>query len=42
MTSVNGPAYSVDTTSKGYIFRGGQSIATHHWNGSSTLLEYGL
>jgi len=41
MTSVNGPAYSVDTTSKGYKFRGGQSIATHFWNGSSTLLEYG-
>jgi len=41
MTSLNGPAYSVDTTSKGYKFRGGQSIATHHWTGSATNLEYG-
>ena len=41
MTSLNGPAYSVDTTSKGYEFRGGQTIATHHWTGSTTNLEYG-
>ena len=41
MNSVNGPANSVDSTSKGLKFKGGQAIATHYWTGSATNLEYG-
>ena len=41
MDLVNGPAYSVDTTSKGLDFEGIQTVATHYWTGSTTNKEYG-
>ena len=37
----NGPAYSVDTTSKGLDFHGLQTVATHYWTGSAVNKEYG-
>jgi hypothetical protein len=40
MVSVNGPANSVDGTSKGLRFRA-DAVATHYWTGSTTNIEYG-
>ena len=37
----NGPANSVDTTSKGLDFHGLQTVATHYWTGSAVNKEYG-
>ena len=37
----NGPAYSVDATSKGLDFHGLQTVATHYWTGSAVNKEYG-
>jgi hypothetical protein len=41
MNVTNGPAYSVDASSRGFEFEGQQTIATHYWNGSAVNKEYG-